>query len=194
MTIYELEDALVEFTASITVDFRFRSNEQQAPDTLIPPQVYSGFIPRNEVGEIIPGDISVYPAIILNAVKGEQTWESELTTVNFIIGCFDDTRDQQGYRDVANVIQRLKDGFRFSDIIRDSFPIRMPLKWANNKRYSAQGGTNSYPYFFGEMDLIFEMEIAASQFDATFYTGDVNEGQFRRPHLSPTPYDEREST
>ena len=70
MTVFELESALVEFIAMNTAELRYRSNEQTLE--VIPPQVYSGYVPRDEVGSIIAGDITLYPAIIVSAQNGVQ--------------------------------------------------------------------------------------------------------------------------
>ena len=186
MTLYELEDALVEFIGQNTSELRYRSNEQT--DGKVAPRVYSGFIPRDEVGSIIPGEITTYPAIIIGVKRGQQSWDSETVTVEVIIGCFDDSLDQQGYSDVVNLVQRLKERLRFEDIIRERFPIRMPLQWEINRKASQAGsGVNAYPYWFGEMQLTFEMEVATSQYDAEFTTGDLMEGTFRYPNPNSDP-------
>ena len=177
MTVFELESAVVEFIAANTSELRFRSNEQSLEMTC--PQVYSGYIPRDEVGSIIPGEITVYPAIIVNAQSGAQPskTEAELVTVNIVIGCFDADLDQQGYRDCCNLVQRLKDRFREVDIIRERFPVRLPLSWQMNKKY---GGSerNAYPYFFAEMQLDFELGTTDTQFDIDAGSGDVTAGRF----------------
>ena len=170
MTVHELEQALVEFAAQNTYEMRFRSNEQTLET--VPPAVWSGYIPRDEVGSPMPGEITVYPAIIVSATNGTQDWESETVTVNMMIGCFDAGLDQQGYRDCCNILQRLKDRLRESDIIRERFPLRMPLNWQLSKHYGGSG-TNSFPYFFAEMQVNFELPVALpNQFDYGIYEGD----------------------
>jgi hypothetical protein len=187
MTVFELEDALVEFVGQNTYEYRFRSNEQT--DEMVAPRVYTGFIPRDEVGSIIPGEITVYPAIIINARRGTQTEESEIVTVEIMVGAFDDTLDQQGYRDITNLIQRLKDRFREIDIIRERFPVRMPLKWEINRKLGAGGLDNSYPYFFGEMQINFELPVMITQYDATPGMGETDPGRYNEVPI-PTPYEQ----
>ena len=154
MTIFELEEALVEFITQNTSELRFRSNEQTFG--AVPPRVYSGYVPRDEVGAILAGDITTYPAIIVSAQAGNQT---ELdgyddVTVTIIIGCYDHALDQQGYRDCVNIVQRLKDRFCEVNIIRERFPVYPPITWRLNPR-GAGGAMNSYPYFFAEMSVAF---------------------------------------
>jgi hypothetical protein len=187
MTVFELESALVEFIAANTAELRYRSNEQT--DEMIAPRVYSGFIPRDEVGSIIPGEITVYPAIIVNAQAGVQSVDGEVVTISIIIGCFDAELDQQGYRDCCNLVQRLKDRFREVDIIDESFSISKEhflLNWQLNRRSSAVGSNNSYPYFFAEMQINFDLPVMMTQFDLGIADGDVTPGRYNETPV-PTP-------
>lgn len=187
MTVFELESTLVEFIAQNTAELRYRSNEQTLET--IPPQVYSGYVPRDEVGAIIPGDITIYPAIIVSAQNGIQELDCETVTVNITIGCFDAELDQQGYRDCCNLIQRLKDRFREVDIVRERFALskeRFLLSWQMNKRFDVRGNTNSYPYFFAEMQINFDMPVAMNQFDLGMWDGDVTPGRYNETPI-PTP-------
>jgi hypothetical protein len=194
MTISELEDAVVEFFGQNTSDLIwYRSNEASSKRTA--PKVWSGFIPRDQVGAIMPGDITTYPCIIIQAKSGLQTIQSELVEVDVVLGTFDDTPDQQGYRDLSNMVQRLKDRLREQDIIRERFPLRMPLKWVIN-RYYGGASTNYFPYFFAEMTLNFELEVMMTQYDVTFGDADIIPGRLNEvpipgvwnPHpINPPP-------
>lgn len=183
MTVPELESALVEFVAMNTHELRFRSNEQTA--SKVAPQVYSGYIPRNQVGEVIPGEITQYPAVIVRAKSGVQSDEYEKVTVEFLIGCFDDTRDQQGYRDVMQLIERLKQRLREQSVVRQRFPLRLPLNWQINQRQKAAGAItyNEYPYFFGEIQCDFQLPVMVSQYDSTYMSPDAGEGRYDWPML-----------
>jgi len=188
MTIYELEDALTEFFEMQTSDMAYMSSNEETPNLMIAPQVRSGFIPRNEAGEIIPGDITVYPSIIVTVKEGEQRdlpgshidsgWNVEMVTVEVLIGTFDANRDQQGYRDCMNIVQRLKERVRIQDFIRQRYAVRMPISYRLNRKYVGQGGMNSFPYFFAEMHFTFAMEVADTQYDATKLSGQEGEGIF----------------
>lgn len=187
MTVFELESGLVEFIAQNTSELRFRSSEQTLEE--IPPQVWSGFIPRDEVGSVIPGEISVYPAIIVNAQTGVQQIEKEVVTVNIVVGCFDAELDQQGYRDCCNLVQRLKDRFREIDIISEMFSLSKEsflLNWQMNKRYGGSG-TNSFPYFFAEMQVNFDLPVDMTQFDITKMDGDIMLGRYNELPI-PSPH------
>lgn len=183
MTITYLEDALVEFVAQNTAEMRFPSNEQT--DEMVEPRVWSGFIPRDEVGAVIPSDITTYPAIIISAQQGVQESDHELITVVFVIGVFDANLDQQGYKDCINIVQRLKDRFREVDIIQERYMVDPPIKWEISKR---DRGMDSYPYFFAEMQLQFKLFVPMSQFDITTGDGDVTPGRYNAvPIPAPSP-------
>ena len=98
MTIFELEEAICEFVVQNTSELRFRSNEQS--EETVAPHVYSGYVPRDEVGAILAGDISTYPAIIISAQAGNQAALDgyDEVTAAIIIGCYDGNLDQQGYK------------------------------------------------------------------------------------------------
>jgi hypothetical protein len=183
VTIYELEDALVEFVQANTSDFRFASNQNTSE--LSEPRVYSGFVPRDEVGAIIPGDISTYPAIIICAQSGEMDIYQDNTAVNILVGCFDANRDQQGYRDCVNVVQRLKDRFREIDIIRERFTWTPPLNWMINRHLGSEG-MNAFPYYFADMTVHFLLPVMTTQYDVTVGDGDVTPGRYNSVPI-PTP-------
>jgi hypothetical protein len=192
MIVFELEEALVEFITQNTREYLFYSNEES--DEMVPPAVWSGYIPRDQVGAVIPGDISTYPAIIVNSRRGTQLAppdsEREIVEVEILIGCFDKIRDQQGFRDCMNIVQKLKDRFREQDWIRERFPLRLPLKWEVNRFYG--GGTSNYfPYFFGDMFLQFELPVMASQYDVDISTPDWTqrkEAETTGGRLDEAPY------
>lgn len=181
MTVPELEDALVEVIAQITCDMRYRSNVET--EELAPIRVYCQFVPRNEVGEVIPGEITQYPAVVVRAKQGVQSIEYERVTVELLIGVWDDRLDQQGSRDCLQIIERIKHGLRERDIVRQRFPIRMPLNWQLNKRMQVSGGLgargdyNNYPYFFGEMQVDFELMTSSNQYEVTRWSPDSGEGR-----------------
>lgn len=180
MTVFELEDALVEFLAANTSDFRLRSNEQT--DALVEPRVYSGYVPRDEVGAVIPGEVTVYPAVIVSAVSGAGDHLEDVVTVSIVVGCFDNELDQQGYRDCVNVTQRIRDRIREVSIIRERFGWQPPMNWRLLRK-----GAGDYPYFFAEIDVNFALEVQmTSQYDVTVGDGDVTPGRYNAVPI-PTP-------
>jgi hypothetical protein len=185
MTVPELEDALVEFIQMNTSEFRYRSNQET--QAKIAPQVYAAFVPRDVVGDIIPGEINHYPAIVVRARQGVQSEKDyERVTVEILIGLFNDELDQgkAGNRDCLQLVERLKQRLREQSIIRQKFPIRMPLNWQIARKPKAAGGAggyNTYPYFFGEIQVDFQVPVPPSQYEATYMSPDVMVGRYNVP-------------
>jgi hypothetical protein len=194
MTVFELESALVEFIQGNLSDLRFPSNEQTA--AMIVPRVYTGYIPRDEVGAIIPGEITVYPAVIVSAQSGAQQLDKEVVTVSITIGCFDAGLEQQGYRDCCDIVQRLKDRLREADIIRERFALskeQFLLSWQMNPKINGVAAVNSFPYFFADMQVNFELPVKMTQFDVGAWDGDETPGRLNEvpvPSIPPLAHDE----
>jgi hypothetical protein len=184
-TTSELELALVEFVQQNTYELRYRSNEQSVEK--VAPQVYRGYVRRDQVGAIVAGDISVYPAVIVRAKSGVQDADNELVVVEIIVGTFDDALDQQGYVDCLQLVERLMQRFREQSILRQRFPLRLPLNWQLHKHYDTH--QNNFPYFFGEMQIQFWLRVMTSQYDKGAMDGDLTPGRYDVPHF----YDENDN-
>lgn len=182
MSAPELEDALVEFLAMNTHELRFKSNNET--DEPVSPSVYAAFIPRNQVGEVIPGMITTYPAIVVRVRQGIQTVDYEVLTVEILIGIFDESLDQQGSRNCLNLVQRVKDRIREQSIIRERYRLSFPLNWQINKRVTS-GDYNNFPYYFAEMQIDFQDTVMGSQYEPDSSTGDVLPGRFNVPMINP---------
>jgi hypothetical protein len=192
MNAYELQDALVEFIQQNTFELKRFRYDETLPDVIVP-NVFSGFVPRNVVGEIDPTGVKRYPAIIVGIRGGDSDtsnpWESELATVNIVVGTFDDTKDEQGYLDALLLVNRIDDRIREESILRERFALQMPLKWVINRH-------NTHPYWFGELTILFSLPVMTSQFAPNAYTGDTLGGTYNeraRPDTTerPTPYLDR---
>jgi hypothetical protein len=131
---------------------------------------------RDQVGAPLPGDITVYPAVIIRAKSGVSDFIQELVTVEVIIGTFDDGLDQQGYVDCLELTTRIKDRVMEQSVIRQRFGLRMPLDWQLHKHYERH--ENSFPYFFGEMQIQFRLPVMASQYEKSFMDGDHTPGRY----------------
>jgi len=197
MNSFELIDALVEFIGQNTSElerFRFREGESFV-NNLIAPNVFAGFVPRNEVGEIDPTGWKRYPAIIVcfrgvDASDGADAWKSESSTLEIVIGTFDDNKDHQGYRDPILLAERIDDRLREQSILRQRFILEMPISWTLNK-------WNTFPYWFASMTVHFTLPVPESQYMSTAFTGETLGGTYderTRPDITerPTPYEKRE--
>lgn len=183
MSAPELEDALVEFIAQNTHELRYRSNNET--EEMVPPAVYTAFVPRNQVGEVIPGMITTYPAVIVRVRQGTQTIEHEVLTTELLIGVYDEALDQQGSRYVLNLVTRIKDRIREQSIIRQRYRLGFPINWQVNKRIAKGNDYVSFPYYFAEMQIDFQDSVMGSQYEATSMSPDVMEGRYNVPAYIP---------
>jgi hypothetical protein len=195
MNSFELIDALVEFIGQNTSELtRFRYSERtETRDAVIAPNVFAGFVPRNEVGEVDPTGVKRYPAIIVSFLgvdpPSDDVWEYEIANIQLTIGIFDDNKDQQGWRDCVLLAERIDDRIREQSILRQRFILQMPIKWGINK-------WNTHPYWFASMGLSFSLPVPTSQFAVNAHTGDTLGGMYderARPDTKerPTPYLDR---
>ena len=92
-----------------------------------------------------------YPYIIVRVEQGSiKEIDSEQTVaVNLIIGVIDRNYNNQGHKDVLNIIQKVYERFAKNAILKDKYECVMPIEWVLQDE-------ESYPYFFGGMALNFE--------------------------------------
>lgn len=183
MSAPELEDALVEFIAMNTHELRYKSNNET--EETVPPAVFTAFIPRNQVGEVIPGMITTYPAVVVRAKQGVLTNDHETITIEILIGVFDEELDQQGSRYCLNLVQRIKDRIKEQSLIRERYRLDFPLNWQVNKRAAKGGDYTSFPYYFAEMQIDFHDSTMASQYEVDTHTPDVSPGKYNVPAFIP---------
>ena len=81
---------------------------------------------------------------IIEKIDGEQA-----VSVTLIIGVVDRGHENQGYKDVLNIIQKIYERFSKNAILAQKYECMMPIQWALQEE-------ESYPYFFGGMALRFE--------------------------------------
>lgn len=184
MSAPELEDALVEFLAMNTHELRYLSNNET--DEKVPPHVYCAFVPRNQVGEVIPGMITVYPAIIVRAKLGIQEIDFETIQMEILVGIYDGGLNEQGNRDCLNLITRIMNRIREQSIIRNRYRLGFPMNWQLNVRASSgQDNYSTFPYYFAEIHIPFKDTVPGSQYETTTMSPDSSIGRFNVPSFAP---------
>ncbi len=79
----------------------------------------------------------------IDTIEGDQTIE-----VYLLIGVYDDDLNNQGYKDVLNIIQKIYERFSKNPILSRMYECVMPIEWAMQEE-------ESYPYYVGGMSLNF---------------------------------------
>lgn len=92
-----------------------------------------------------------FPYILVRLEQGriEVIDHEQTVTVNLIIGVIDRNHNNQGHKDVLNVMQKIYERFAKNAILAQKYECVMPIDWALQEE-------ESFPYFFGGMALRFE--------------------------------------
>ncbi|MCD8204717.1 MAG: hypothetical protein LUC16_02700 [Coprobacillus sp.] len=80
---------------------------------------------------------------VIETIEGEQEVEFYL-----LIGVYDNRLDNQGHKDVLNIIQDIYERFSKCALLDHRYECAMPIEWALQDE-------ESYPYYFGGMTLRF---------------------------------------
>ncbi len=159
-----LQDALVNELKRMFKDFHLRNQEGSVfgvnifsqnlpiPKSAPPPE---GDLDPSAVEEgLWASDVSYvpepFPYIIVRANQGEiETIEGEQEIEFYLlIGVYDNSLDNQGHKDVLNIIQDIYERFSKCAILDHRYECAMPIDWVLQDE-------ESYPYYFGAMTLNF---------------------------------------
>lgn len=92
----------------------------------------------------------LYPYVIVRVENGTITDvnKDQSVLVNLVIGVIDRDKNNQGHKDVLNIIQKIYERFAKNSILAGNYENTFPIEWALQDE-------QSYPYFFGGMALTF---------------------------------------
>lgn len=106
-----------------------------------------------------------FPSIIIKAGeiidKEENRLDQARINIKFLTGIFDDKPECTGYRDILNIHDRIREYFLINRILDNKFRLEMPFK-------SRLVEADTWPIYFGEMDLIFDAGRPVMQKDFIF--------------------------
>ena len=99
---------------------------------------------------------NLFPFIIVRSDNGEREkfkndslYSNYRVNIKLIIGIYDNSQDCQGYRDAANIIDKIIFNLERDKIIDQKYLLCDRLKWVLPDE-------NYWPLFYGFMDLVFE--------------------------------------
>ena len=109
---------------------------------LVPIQIFEQHLPQKQ-----KEDLSLYPYIIIQLNNGTQANETaaEGIKVVFLIGVFQEDSENQGYRNVVRVINRISSNLKQNPTVKRQFQLNYPYDWALYDEDVA-------PYFFGGIE------------------------------------------
>lgn len=128
----------------------FKGHLYKSPDgKRVPLNVYQHALPINETDDD-PGRIP-YLIVRLNTGKDDGSGDSFNTVkMVIIVGIWDDSLDQQGYRDVMNIIQKIYERFHKSPNLNGVAAYSGEFNWLLQE-------DDYNPYFFGACTLNFHI-------------------------------------
>lgn len=120
-TVLNLEMQLVEAVQMWTADILLK-NPADRGAVLVPPTVYQTAIPSFQAGPEAPIQPKA-PSIAIRASSAFYKREAGEATVHFAVLCWDNGLNRLGSQDVANVMERIRQGLQETVWISDAFPL-----------------------------------------------------------------------
>lgn len=122
-----------------------------------PPKVFLGWLPIKNAPEVMDTlekpikrqrqpDNDYFPYVVLRLVEGEEEENDAMATVRIGIGIYDDSDEMEGYMNLANVIEEIKQAILKVGILDHKYETTDRIKW---KIYEDQSET--WPMWEGEM-------------------------------------------
>lgn len=96
-------------------------------------------------------DKSMFPYCLIKLGDGEDDQETSTQDVIIVFATWDKDKDYQGYRDVMNAIQIVREYLKKNQEIDDTFSIKYPVRWAS------PDDSDTYPFYFGAILVTFSL-------------------------------------
>ena len=95
-------------------------------------------------------DDEFFPFILIKLIDGEQKNQQSdnMTNIAFVIGVYDNDTEQQGYRDITHIINKIVENVKKNPIVGREFELSYPLKWKLHEE-------ETDPYYFGGVEVPF---------------------------------------
>lgn len=137
-----LESRVVNALSGLT--FRIPDGEE------VPINVYKQQLPERETED----DLSLYPYVIIKLSDGEQSEEGGPQTIKvlMVIGVFDEGLNNQGYRDVTTIIQKIHQDLLSTPLVNKKFILEYPFKWVIHDE-------DVYPFYFGGIEMVWSAHV-----------------------------------
>ena len=113
-----------------------------------------------------------FPCIVVKYIdhtdKEERRLDQSTTNMKLLFGIYDEDYMCQGYRDILNMMERVRDDLLVHRIVSGIYMLEMPLKTRLLE-------VDTWPIYFGEMDLVFSTGRVVMGKDYVYKTaqGDV---------------------
>lgn len=131
MTAVMLLHALKPFIQEATRTAQLGRNQE-------PPDVYLGHLPKQRVPGARPtggdrptqrDDVPKTPYVLIQLADGEDSNSDSTAKVHLVVGTYDDGTDQQGYLDVLNILEDIKQAILRAGIVDQRYEIEGKMKY-----------------------------------------------------------------
>jgi hypothetical protein len=142
MTPVYLQEALVSEIKEIFKDDLFKDTTGAHSEL----NVYEQQLPVVESDE----EPEQFPYVIVRIDTGKRPTDEDPNDISILvlIGMFNDSLENNGHKDVLNIIDKIKERFEKNPLLDHRYTFHQPSDWALQDE-------ESFPYFFGAMNLNF---------------------------------------
>ena len=113
-------------------------------------EIYKGSLPIPDSEE----SPEPMPYIIVQLVNGEIRLSSNIVSVRLILATYDDDKNNKGYFDILNAIEKIRQHYTKYPILNKRYVAKIDDK--NSFEWSLPD-EDTYPYYFGGIQLNFEV-------------------------------------
>jgi len=134
-----LQDHLVEVVKTVIGSMKLNNSKNE--NSII--NVYPQYLPSKK-GQ---NDRAHFPYVLVRIIDGEDSTEElpSLCKIVFIIGIHDDDTNFQGYKDVMNIIEKIRQHLLKKIVFDNKYSLEGQVKWAVNEE-------DVYPLYFGGIE------------------------------------------
>jgi hypothetical protein len=141
MTPTKLQDSLVDDFKQQLAGFLLKNSKGDRVNLNIYPQNLPAIKGQK--------DSEYFPYVVIRVMEGEskddQGEEENTCKIAFIAGVYDEDDNYQGYKDVMNVTEKIKQRLKTKKFYDNQFELTLPLKWLIHDE-------DTYPYYFGGIE------------------------------------------
>lgn len=141
----------IALQSSLVSDFKVELSEERfknAKGDSVALNIYPQSLPAKKGQK----DSDHFPYIVVKLIEGgsENEEDDDTCKIDIIIGIYDDNDNYQGYKDVVNVIEKIKQRLFRKKVYSNEFSLKYPFKWLVHE-------DDTYPYYFGGIETQWTM-------------------------------------
>ena len=96
-------------------------------------------------------DYSMFPYVLIKLGDGEDNLDAATQDVVMVFATRDTDQNYQGYRDVMNAIQKVREYLKKTQEVGERYTVKYPIRWA------APDDSSTYPFYFGAILVTFNI-------------------------------------